>query len=231
MAARSPLAKLTRPKLYGALPRPRLFALLDEAAKRPIVWVCAAPGAGKTTLVASYLEARRLRHLWYQYDAGDADTATFVHYLRVAAEPLAGKAAELPRFTPEPRQDLARFARTFFRELFSALPHPCVVVFDNFHEPDTVPEQRTAFAQALDEVPEGITVVVISRADPPPEFARLLASGRIARIDESELRCTEDEAQAISRRRERHLIARVCRGSIGLRHVFHHDQRDDDEKE
>ena len=197
MAARSPLAKLTRPKLYGALPRPRLFALLDEAAKRPIVWVCAAPGAGKTTLVASYLEARRLRHLWYQYDAGDADTATFVHYLRVAAEPLAGKAAELPRFTPEPRQDLARFARTFFRELFSALPHPCAVVFDNFHEPDTVPEQRTAFAQALDEVPEGITVVVISRADPPPEFARLLASGRIARIDESELRCTEDEAQAI----------------------------------
>ena len=58
MAARSPLAKLTRPKLYDALPRPRLFALLDQAAKRPIVWVCAAPGAGKTTLVASYLEAR-----------------------------------------------------------------------------------------------------------------------------------------------------------------------------
>ena len=64
MAARAPLAKLTRPKLYGALPRPRLFALLDEAATRPIVWVCAAPGAGKTTLVASYLEARRRPHPW-----------------------------------------------------------------------------------------------------------------------------------------------------------------------
>src|SRR2546430_17080454 len=93
LGARSPLAKLTPPKLYDALPRPRLFALLDEAAKRPIVWVCAPPGSGKTTLVASYLEARRLRHLWYQCDVGDADTATFVHYVRIAAQQLAGRTA------------------------------------------------------------------------------------------------------------------------------------------
>src|SRR5436190_5999100 len=136
LAARSPLAKLTRPKLYDALPRPRLFALLDEAARRPIVWVCAPPGSGKTTLVASYLEARRLRHLWYQCDVGDADTATFVHYVRIAAQQLAGRTpVALPLFTSEPDQDLARFTRGFFRDLFSALPHPCAIVFDNFHEP------------------------------------------------------------------------------------------------
>src|SRR4029453_4863373 len=97
----------------------------------------------------------------------------------------------------EPRQDLARFIRSFFRDLFSALPPPCVVVFDNFHDADTTPGQRAAFAQGLEEVPERITVIVISRANPPPEFARLVASGRIARIDEAELRCTEKEAEAI----------------------------------
>ena len=198
MAARPPLAKLTRPKLYGALARPRLFALLDDAATRPIVWLCGAPGAGKTTLVASYLEAHHRRHLWYQYDAGDADSGTFLHYLRIAAQQLAGKAAaSLPQFTSEPQQDLGRFVRTFFRDLFSALPLPCVIVFDNFHEADSTPEQRAALAQGLEEIPDKITIVAISRADPPPEFARLLASGRIACIDEAELRCTEDEAQAI----------------------------------
>jgi ATP/maltotriose-dependent transcriptional regulator MalT/DNA-binding SARP family transcriptional activator len=195
---RSPLAKLTRPKLHDVLSRPRLFALLDEARTRPIVWVCAPPGAGKTTLIASYLEARSLRHLWYQYDLGDADTATFVHYMRIAAQQLGGKAADtLPQFGAEPQQDLARFARSFFRDVFSALPRPCAVVFDNFHEPRTRPEQRAAFVQGLDEVPEGITVIVLSRADPPEEFARLVASRRIARIEEADLRCTPDESQAI----------------------------------
>ena len=46
MGARAPsLAKLTRPKLYDALPRPRLFALLDEAATRPVVWLTALAAA------------------------------------------------------------------------------------------------------------------------------------------------------------------------------------------
>src|SRR5947208_13677661 len=93
------LAKLTRPRLFDALARPRLFALLDEARARPIVWICAPPGAGKTTLVASYIEARRLPCLWFQVDVADADPATFVHYARLAAGQLAGAAADaLPLF-------------------------------------------------------------------------------------------------------------------------------------
>jgi len=198
LAARSPLAKLTRPKVHDALARTRLFSLLDEAVERPIVWLCAPPGSGKTTLVASYVEARNRPHLWYQLDVGDADTATFVHYLRIAAQQVAGKAgASLPVFSAEPQQDLARFARSFSRDLFSALPPACVVVFDNFHEPRASSEQRVALAQGLEEIPEGVTVVVLSRSEPPPEFARLVASRRIARIDATDLRCTRNEAQAI----------------------------------
>ncbi len=199
LATRAPaLAKLTRPKLFDALPRPRLFSLLDEAAQRPILWLSGAPGTGKTTLVASYLEARRLQHLWYQCDVGDSDTATLVHYLRIAAERLSrNAAAKLPAFTPELQQNPARFARTFFRELFAVLPTRCVVVLDNFHEADPPPEQRGAIAQGFEEIPENTHVIVISRGDPPPEFARHVASGRVARVDEGELRCTSDEAQAM----------------------------------
>jgi ATP/maltotriose-dependent transcriptional regulator MalT/DNA-binding SARP family transcriptional activator len=192
------LAKLTRPKLYDALPRPRLFALLDEAATRPVVWVCAPPGSGKSTLVASWLEARRLRHLWYQVDVGDGDPATFVHYMRVAAQQLAGKAADaLPAFASEAQQNPVRFARGFFRDLFSVLPHPCVIVLDNFHEAQGPAEMRVALAQGLEEIPDGITLFVVSRTEPPPELARLVANRRIAQVDAAELRCTPDEAEAI----------------------------------
>ncbi len=189
-----------------------MFSLLDEAATRPIVWVSGAPGSGKTTFVASYLEARRLRHLWYQCDVGDGDAATLVHYLRIAVERLTGKpAAKLPSLTFELQQNLPRFARAFFRELFAVLPQGCVVVFDNFHEPDMAIEQRAALAQGFEEIPGDTHVIVISRADPPSEFARLVASGRVARIDEDELRCTINEAQSIfgEQRVDRELFSRM----------------------
>jgi ATP/maltotriose-dependent transcriptional regulator MalT len=75
---RPTLAKLTRPRLHGAIARERLFARLDEArAGRPAICVVGPPGAGKTTLVASWLDGRGFPGIWYQIDPGDADLATF----------------------------------------------------------------------------------------------------------------------------------------------------------
>ncbi|HEX2480542.1 MAG TPA: AAA family ATPase, partial [Methylomirabilota bacterium] len=110
------LAKTTVPTLTGTVPRARLFRQLDQARRRPVTWVWAPPGAGKTTLVASYLATRRLRGLWYQLDEGDADVATFFYYLALAA-PRRRRA--LPLLTAEYRAGLPVFARRFFRELYS----------------------------------------------------------------------------------------------------------------
>jgi ATP/maltotriose-dependent transcriptional regulator MalT len=78
------LAKLSRPRLYDAVPRERLFTLLDEHRKHPAIWIAAPPGSGKTTLLASYIESRKLACLWYQIDPADSDAATFFYYLGAA---------------------------------------------------------------------------------------------------------------------------------------------------
>jgi hypothetical protein len=45
--ASSSLAKLSRPKLFGALPRERLFRTLDEHRAHPIVWVGGPPAPAR----------------------------------------------------------------------------------------------------------------------------------------------------------------------------------------
>jgi len=121
-----PLAKITRPRLRGVLPRPRLFQRLDGC--RPVAWVWAPPGAGKTTLVASYLEARRLPALWYHCDGGDDDLAPFFDYLARAAG-----ARGLPRFTADRAAAPADFAREFFRALWDRR-RAAVLVLDGYDD-------------------------------------------------------------------------------------------------
>ena len=95
MAAGS-LSKISRPVLYEPLARERLFDLLDQCSGGPVVWIRGPPGAGKTTLVASWLQAREPPAVWYQVDAGDQDPATFFYYLGLAGRSWQRKQRPLP---------------------------------------------------------------------------------------------------------------------------------------
>ena len=90
-----------------------------------MLWITGPPGCGKTALISSYIESRRLPCLWYKVDEADADLSTFFYYLGLAAAKAAPrKRKRLPLLTPERMAGLSVFAQRYFEDLSSMLPVP-----------------------------------------------------------------------------------------------------------
>jgi ATP/maltotriose-dependent transcriptional regulator MalT len=196
----STLAKLSRPRLHDTVPREGLFDRLDALAAVPVTLVSAPPGAGKTTLVASYLESRKLGGIWFQADTGDADPATFFYYLGMAeAEMRNGRArrSRLPLLTPEYLADLPGFARRYFRELFARFPESSALVLDNFQEIGDEGALHQAIVGALEEAPRGVRVFLVSRHPLPDVYARLTANRAVGLLGWDEIRLTVEEASGL----------------------------------
>lgn len=200
MEGRMPVGKLTAPLLGDIYPCERLYASLDAALDQPVTWVVGAPGAGKTTLVAGWLQARKQRALWYQLDASDSDPATFFHYLNIAVSQLKHrKRVQLPRLAPEHLPNLSAFTRRFFESLGASLSPHVSLVLDNYH--DVAPDSplHALLSEALPMLPQHINVVTISRADPPPAFARLRVNRRITLVGADALALSADECIKLAR--------------------------------
>lgn len=192
--------KITAPGLpAGIVQRERLFHLLEKGSDKPVVWISGPGGSGKTTLVSSYLEARKLSAIWYQMDQGDADPATFFYYMGLAfRDSVSPDQDPLPLLTPEYLAGIKTFTRRYFEQLFTQLPVPYAIVLDNYQDVSSCSPLHELILEGLSLIPDGITVIALSRNEPPPVFTVTDSAARFEFLGWSDLRFSFEETKEYS---------------------------------
>jgi LuxR family maltose regulon positive regulatory protein len=203
-------AKISRPTYQNVLPRKRLFKQLDQSRKKPVLWVSGPAGSGKTTLISSYIDDRDLPCLWYQMDEGDADLATFFYYMGLAGKKAAPRRKKpLPSLSPEYMMGLPTFTKRFFEDLTARLPIPSVIVLDNYQEVSSTSDLHESLLHGFSAIPEGITVIVLSRLPTPSVFTRLLANAMMNAVEWDDLQFRENESRSLMKLHGAKISAKV----------------------
>ncbi len=206
------LAKITRPRPHNVYLRENFFGILDQCRKKPALSLVAPQGSGKTTLITSYVEVRRLKCLWYQIDSNDRDPASFFHYLGLAAEKACPeKNLQLPHLTPEYQSGIQTFTREYFSRLYKGLGKNALIILDNYQDLPAESVLHEPIGLGLDGIPEGVNIVIISRTSLPPVISRLRLMQKMESITWDELRLTPDEIMGIASKRGSRISEADCR--------------------
>lgn len=197
-------SKLVAPQIDGLVARERLFREIEQAPPKGIVWITAPPGAGKTSLAATWLYSGRsaARHghaLWYHIDETDADPVIFFETLALAVAALPDRArSALPRLTPDALPNLKTFARNWFKSLLGYKERsPYLFAFDDTHRlpPDSaVVEILGILANALLAQDR---LLCLSRENPPVPLLTAVPRKRLSVI--SDLRVEAGEWEDFAR--------------------------------
>jgi LuxR family maltose regulon positive regulatory protein len=210
--ASNALAKVSPPVNAQALSRNHLFERINALRDHQAIWISSPAGSGKTTLVSTYLENRKIPCLWYQVDVGDDDPATFFYYLgRAAVSSVPRIRKAFPSLTQEYLLGLPTFTMRFFEDLCSHLlshypktakkqennAQGFTLVFDNCQDVSDASPFHNILLNGLARVPSEISVIFISRTSPPPAYARMLANAQMGLLGWDDLRLTQEETKQI----------------------------------
>src|SRR4029453_4334682 len=78
--------------------------------------------------------------------------------------------------------------------LYAGLATPFALVLDNYHDVASGSTTHLLITEGLREIPRDVTVFILSRTEPPKEFAALTASRALTTIGFESLKLTQQEA-------------------------------------
>lgn len=195
---------LLQAKLRSPLPRQtdlsrlRLMAQLAPASGGSVTLVSAPPGFGKTTLAATWAARHRDRVAWLSLDEGDNDPVRFWRYVIAALRTVAPEVGEtmwemVERGPPDWEEAVA----TLLNELGTAVsrPAPITLILDDYHLINASAIHQ-GLSYLLHYQPSNLSVILLTRADPPLALARLRVAEKLQEVRAADLRFTAAETEA-----------------------------------
>lgn len=197
--------KIFRPPLPpDHLPRPALVALLQQAAQRRLILVCAPAGFGKTTLAIEYSEqlSAPWRSIWLSLDPQDGEQGqllrSLIQGLRTLYPTLGGKELELlgqqQSHQPLGSEQLVTSLLQDLRRVHNA-DTPVLLVLDDYHL-ICGPQTDRLCALLLEQLPQGFQLLITGRRRPDWHLARLRLGNQLLEIGEKHLRLSREAAAA-----------------------------------
>ena len=189
-----------------ALVREHLHVQLNAAvaiseAGSPVTVVCAPAGAGKTTMLATWVrrwvECGDGYAAWVCVDAEDNDPVLLWSAILRALRTSGGweRGGPLDLLAPPHDGSYAAFLATV-SAAFDQLRAPVVLVLDGIDEVRATEAVRT-LNLLLRHAPAMLRIVLVSRFPPPLNLARLKIEGQLREIDPSQLNFSAEEASLL----------------------------------
>ncbi len=194
------IPSILKTKLHIPVPRPntihrpRLMAQLDESKGCKLTLVSAPAGFGKSTLVSAWIQGSKSSSFaWLSLDEGDNDPIRFLRYLLAALQSIKNSiGTEVLNTLLSPKDLKVEAVLTILLNEISDLPDDLTIILDDYHLIDSSDiDQIITFL--LENLPENMHFVVVSRSDPNLNLSRMRSSGEMAEIRAKDLRFTLDE--------------------------------------
>jgi LuxR family maltose regulon positive regulatory protein len=174
--------------------RPRLLERLNEGWNRKLTLVSAPAGYGKTTLLSEWISKSEMPFCWLSLDEQDNDINRFLSYLLASFDSIHFEFDEhiLIEYQSHPPDDFSRLMIPLINQISDSESHFSLVL-DDYHLIENQ-EIHEAVIYLLENIPQTMHLVIVSRTDPPVRLAQWRARGELSEIRVADLRFTIEEA-------------------------------------
>jgi LuxR family transcriptional regulator, maltose regulon positive regulatory protein len=185
------------PPREGIITRHKLIEQL-HSHPGPFVSVSAAPGYGKTSLLAQWVQEDPRPFAWVSLDDDDNDPNVLLAYIAIALDRIESIDPVVFDSIAAPGGDIHRSALPMVASALAHMHTPFVLILDDVHVLKQ-PSCLDALHVLVQQMPEGSRVVVSGRSEPPLSVARMRIQGLIMDVGRQELQMDGDEANELLR--------------------------------